>query len=255
MDAYRQLARYPIFTAGDVEELTGNKNTAYSLIKSLIKRGLARKIRNNQYSLVNPATDQLVANKYQIASSITPTSYISHHSAFEYYGLSNQVYNELYVSSKTKFYSFEYEGITYTYVASRMDEGIVEAKNIKGVVITDLERTVIDSIHDVNKIAGFEELLNCIEGVQYLDESKIKKYLQGYNKQILFQRSGFIFEHLQPTLGVSSDLIEYCNRRVGLSKRYLINDAHGRSTFNRKWNLMVPDEIYSMMGKEGDDFV
>jgi predicted transcriptional regulator of viral defense system len=125
----------------------------------LIKKDRVRKVRKNIYSVVNPATGQLVATRYQIACAITDTACISHHSAFKYYGLANQVFYEVYVSSKTKFNHFHYNHIDYKYVASRMCEGVVEAKNTTGVRITDLERTVVDSIRDFNKIGGFEELL------------------------------------------------------------------------------------------------
>ena len=67
-----------------------------------------------------------------------------------------------------------------------MKEGVVEAKNTTDVRITDLERTVIDSIRDFNKIGGFEELINSLEGVHYLDEKKLKRYLDIYNTQGLY---------------------------------------------------------------------
>ncbi|NLK28988.1 MAG: hypothetical protein GX306_11705 [Clostridiales bacterium] len=128
----------------------------------------------------------MVATRYQIACAITNTAYISHHSAFEYYGFANQVFYEVYVSSETKFNHFDYDNVTYKYVASRMKEGVVEAKNTTDVRITDLERTVIDSIRDFNKIGGFEELINSLEGVHYLDEKKLKRYLDIYNTQGLY---------------------------------------------------------------------
>ncbi|MCD4714152.1 MAG: hypothetical protein K8R73_12775 [Clostridiales bacterium] len=46
-----------------------------------------------------------------------------------------------------------------------MSEGAFEAKNTTGIRITDMERTVVDSIRDFNKMGGFEELLNCLEGI------------------------------------------------------------------------------------------
>jgi hypothetical protein len=61
-----------------------------------------------------------------------------------------------------------------------MQEGIIEAKNTTGVRVTDIERTVIESIRDYNKIGGFEELLNCLEGIHYLDEAKLLRYLDIY---------------------------------------------------------------------------
>src|SRR6056297_3613690 len=134
-----ELAKHPVFQIDDVKKLVGNENTAYSHLYRLMKKGQVKKVRKNIYSVVNPATGQLVATRYQIASAITDTAYISHHSAFEYYGLANQVFYEVYVSSEKRFNHFEYDHLTYKYVVSRMNEGIVEAKNTTGVKITDLE--------------------------------------------------------------------------------------------------------------------
>ena len=103
MDVLTELAKYPVFTIDDVKKLVGNEKTAYTQLDRLMKRDLVKKIRKNIYSVVNPTTGQLVATRYQSACAITDTAYISHHSAFEYYGLANQVFYEVYVSSETKF--------------------------------------------------------------------------------------------------------------------------------------------------------
>ncbi len=57
-----------------------------------------------------------IANRFQIASSITATSYISHYSAMEYYGTTDQVYYDIYVSSETTFNDFEFDGYSYHYI-------------------------------------------------------------------------------------------------------------------------------------------
>lgn len=159
MGVLTELAKHPVFTIDDVKKLVGNEKTAYSQLNRLMKKNLVKKIRKKIYSVVNPTTGQLVATRYQIACAITGTAYISHHSAFEYYGLANQVFYEVYVSSQTKFNHFEYDDITYKYVASRMKEGVVEAKNTTGVRITDLERTVVDSRRDLIGTDGTERVI------------------------------------------------------------------------------------------------
>lgn len=159
MGVLTELAKHPVFTIDDVKKLVGNEKTAYSQLNCLMKKNLVKKIRKKIYSVVNPTTGQLVATRYQIACAITDTAYISHHSAFEYYGLANQVFYEVYVSSQTKFNHFEYDDITYKYVASRMKEGVVEAKNTTGVRITDLERTVVDSRRDLIGTDGTERVI------------------------------------------------------------------------------------------------
>ncbi len=255
MNVYTELAKYPVFSINDAKKLTGNEKTAYSQLDRLMKKGLVTKIRKNIYSAVNPTTGQLVANRYQIACAITDSAYISHHSAFEYYGLANQVFYEVYVSSETKFNHFEYDNVTYKYVASRMQEGVVEAKNTTGVRITDLERTVIDSIRDFNKIGGFEELLHCLEGVQYLDEKKLKQYLEIYNIQGLYQKVGYLLDHYRKEMQLSKEFIEYCKSKIGKSRRYLVRDLKEESYYNSEWALMVPERFFGITDQGGSILV
>jgi predicted transcriptional regulator of viral defense system len=250
--AYTELAKYPVFSIADVKKLTGNEKTAYSQLDRLMKKGLVKKIRKNIYSPINPTTGQIVATCYQIACVITDTAYISHHSAFEYYGLANQIFYEVYVSSETKFNHFEFDHVTYKYVASRMKEGILEAKNTTGVRITDLERTVVDSIRDFNKIGGFEELLNCLEGIQYLDKTMVKQYLDIYNIQGLYQKVGYILEYYRKEMQLSKDFIDYCKGKIGRSIRYLVSETNGDSYYNNEWGLMVPGGTFEITEQDGD---
>jgi predicted transcriptional regulator of viral defense system len=253
VNVYTELAKYPVFSIEDVKKLTGNEKTAYSQMDRLMKKGLVKKIRKNIYSVVNPTTGQVVATRYQIACAITDTAYISHHSAFEYYGLANQVYYEVYVSSENKFNHFEYDNVTYKYVASRMQDGVVEAKNTTGVRMTDLERTVVDSIRDFNKIGGFEELLNCLEGIHYLDEKKLKHYLSIYDTQGLYQRVGYLLDHYRKEMQLSTEFIDYCKSKIGKSRRYLVSDLKEESYYNNEWELMVPEGLFEI--NQGGDIL
>ena len=85
----------------DVNVFYNNIDSARSAIKRLMKEGMVAKIRNNMYTCVSGETGAPVANRFQIASHITPTSYVSHHTAMEYYGITDQVYYDVYVSSRT----------------------------------------------------------------------------------------------------------------------------------------------------------
>ena len=160
MDVLTELAKYPVFTIEDVKKLVGNEKTAYSQLDRLMKRDRVRKVRKNIYSVVNPTTGLLVATRYQIACAITDTAYISHHSAFEYYGYANQVFHEVFVSTTSRFTDFSFDGITFTRVSPKIDSGVITTNS--GIRVTDLERTVIDSIYSFEKIGGLEELLRCL---------------------------------------------------------------------------------------------
>ena len=57
----------------------------------------------------------------------------------EYYGLTDQVYYEVNVSSETSFRDFEFDGYTYHYVKSKERDGVVAPEYSCGVMITDKE--------------------------------------------------------------------------------------------------------------------
>ena len=80
-----------------------------------------------------------------------PDACISHHSAFEVYGYSSQVFYETYVSTNGNFKDLTYDGITYHYIDKKDCIGIT---TIGSVRVTTLEQTVIDSIRDFKKIAS-----------------------------------------------------------------------------------------------------
>jgi predicted transcriptional regulator of viral defense system len=253
---YKELSQYDVFSIEDVKKLTNNNvKTAYSLLDRLMKKDLVRKIRNNIYSCVNPATGQIIASRYKIASAVTDTAYISHHSAFEFYGLANQVYYIVYISSESKFRDFEFENITYKYVQSKSKKGVVEPKNTSGVRVTNLERTVIDNIKDFKKIGGFEELLNCLESVNYLNEKKLKSYLEMYDIQVLYQKTGYLLSHYKEGMQLSEDFFEYCKKNIGKSTRYLLEKSNDENYYNNEWKLVIPKNLFSVTNQSGDELV
>ncbi|HEY5561988.1 MAG TPA: type IV toxin-antitoxin system AbiEi family antitoxin [Clostridiaceae bacterium] len=255
MKGYIELAKLSVFSLPDVEKLTGNKKTAYSLLDRLTVRGLVKKIRNNIYSCINPATGQVIASRYQIACASSSSAYISHHTAFEYYGLANQVYYEVYVSSVTRFRDFEFENVSYKYVASKMDDGVIVPKNSDGIRVTDLERTVIDSVKNFEKIAGFEELINCLSAVHYLNEEKLIVYLDSYNIQALYQKTGFLLEYYMHEKQLSKAFIDYCKNKIGKSTRYLFKEVMNESAYNREWKLVVPAGLFNITEQGCEELV
>ena len=131
-------------------------------------------------------------------------------------------------------------------------QGIVEANNTTGVRITDLERTVIDSIRDFNKIGGLEELLNCLEGIHFLDEKKVLRYLEIYNTQGLYQRVGYLLQHYQKEMQLSNDFIDSCKEKIGKSRRYLLNEENRQNIYSSEWKLMIPEGLFEITEQGGD---
>ncbi|MCL1804822.1 MAG: transcriptional regulator [Clostridiales bacterium] len=245
MKHYERLLDMGCFTRDELCALTGNYNTAGTVLKNYIKKGYVMQVKRNLYVAVNLADHQPVVSKQRIAGRITPTSYVSHHAAFEYCGCANQVSYQVEVSSETPFATFSFDGYTFMYIASRIKEGVITRPD--GVRVTDMERTVIDGIHDFEKIAGLEELLRCIELIPSVREDKLLSYLQAYGKQILYQKTGYILRHFQRALNLSDAFFDECAGRIGKSTRYLT--GNGESSYNSEWRLMVPADLMKLTSK------
>ena len=245
MNLYYELLRYPVFSVKEVNALYSSERTARAALEKLLKEKMALKIRNGLYTCVSGENGGPVANRFQVASVVTPSSYVSHHTAFEYYGTVDQVFREVYVGSETRFHDFEFDGYTYHFVKGHMKEGIVSPEFGGGVRVTDKERTIIDSIKDLNLIAGLEEVLSCIASVNGIDETKMLNYLAGYDSAFLYQKTGFIFSEYQAELGISNDFLKTCNDRCGNSKRYLTNGI-SEPGYSGEWKLVYPKNMKRM---------
>lgn len=245
MNLYYELLKYPVFSMKEVIALYSSERTARVALGKLLKESMVLKIRNGLYTCVSGEYGGPVANRFQIASAITPSSYVSHHTAFEYYGITDQVLYEVFVGSETRFHDFEFDGYTYHYIKGNIQAGIFSPEFGGGVRVTDKERTIVDSIKDMNLIAGPEEVIACVTSVSSIDEAKLLKYLYEYNNAFLYRKIGFIFSEYQAELGISDDFIKMCKDRIGNSKRYLTNGI-SEPGYSGEWRLVYPKNIKRM---------
>lgn len=248
MTSYQELAKLTLFSISDVEKLTENRKTAYSLIYRLMNKGLVKKIRNNMYSCINPVTGEIIADKFQIACASSNSAYISHYSAFEYHGLNNQQYSVVQVSSASRFRDYEFDGIKYKYIASKSPLGVIKPKESEMIKVTNIEKTVVDGIKDVERLGELIDLADSVSKIDVLDAKKIISYLDDYKVQSLFQKTGFILEYFLVNFQLPDEFFEYCKGRIGKSTRYLNNDAKSNGEYIKEWKLVIPRYILN-----GDD--
>lgn len=150
-----------------------------------------------------------------------------------------------------KFSSFEYDDITYTYIAPRINNG-VELKEY-GIQVTSIERTILDCINDFERIGGLEELLRSLALIPYASEKKLLCLLNEYNKQFLYQKAGYILSHFKNELQLSEDFFVDCKKHIVDSVRYLYKDVKlEKHAYNKEWKLVTPKSLSDITRKGGD---
>ena len=253
MKHYDKLLRMGCFTLEDLSSYIPNTNTALSILRDYAMKGYVQRIKRNLYVALDLVSGEPVANRYQIASKITDSSYVSYHSAFDYYGYTNQVSYEVQVSSDTKFASFDFNRITYSYVQSKLKDGIDESGKIR---VTSRERTLLDNIDAFSKHMGLEELLRCINLIPMIDEKELLFFLKEYDKQFLYQKTAFLLLPYNQDLLLSNTFFDECKKHMGNSKRYLFPELkHRKNTYNKQWQLIVPANLDMITSKGIDNNV
>lgn len=249
MKLYLEMLKKPVFTLEDAMSVGVSSGTIKNQLVKLVTDGYVERIRRNLYTCISPETKLPIANKYQIASAITKDSFASHHSALEYYGVADQVYYDVYVSSKTKFQNFDYNGYTYKCILVKKNMGVAKPVMKDGICVSSPERAVVESIKDMDKISGVEEVIASIVLFPMLDENKMLECLEGFDNQFLYQKVGFIMEHFKEQFSISDDFIAICKDKAGQSKRYFTKDMKC-TIWNREWKIVIPEKLFEMKNGE-----
>ena len=244
MATFKSIYKLRCFAFEDIMSETGLSRAGTSTALSRWQQqGLIKAVRRDLYVAIDPTTDAPIADKYELCSNISATSYVGWHSALEFHGVAHQPFYNAFVGSESRFNPFRFEGIDFDYCASPLEvseqTGVIRPVGNPYVRVTDLERTIIDCIDRIDHAGGVEELLHCMESVTLLNEYLLEKYLGLYNKAFLYQKAGFILEHSRDYHHVSDTFIEMCRTKGALHTQSLTSTGEC-TTFLSRWKLYVP---------------
>jgi len=246
MKYIKELHRLRVFRKKEVMAFIKDENVAKEILRRYKKQGLISQVRRDLYVATDLATKASLASKFEIASHITPSSCLTCHAALEYHGLAHQVFYRLYVSSYQTFRNFDYDGIEYIFCSAKSETGVVRPVTDAHVRVTDLERTILDCIDRIDLSGGLEELIQCFAIITYVNERKLLEYLNCFDKQFLYQKTGFLLAYFQKEMKLGDDFFEQCRSKIGKSTRYLTNN-HESDTYFSDWKLCAPQNILSFL--------
>ena len=243
MNKYLNLAfKMRIFHLSEFADKTGMSIfSASTVLNRWKKAGVVYKIRRDLYCVKNPVGNIPATHKFEIASKISNSSFLSYHSALEFHGIGHQVFNVVMVSSKSAFRSFvfdDYDDKSYVTKDIGMN-GVITSRVNPNVRVTNLERTFVDCIDRVGRAGGAEEIFHCFEGLYEMDFLKIERYLNIYNKVCLYKKVGYVAERLKDQIDVPADFVEKC-REISKATVACFSTTENCDVFVKEWNLYIP---------------
>ena len=256
MKYYEQLLKLEIFSFNKAVQIVGTENATKQILMRYVEKGLVKKVKKNLYYCVNLEYKNSTVNRFIVGSNINQTTYLSHHSALEYHGLAHQTFYEVYVASDKVFRNFEFEDITYKYVRNPFNNGVIVPESNSKIRGTNIERTFIDCIKNIDLAGGAEELFQCLDSAMTFNNDKLLEYLNLYDIQFLYQKAGYIFERYKTDFVIKDELIDACQQKVGEGIRYFNEDAReGNGVLIKKWKLIIPKSIDNDFSQGVTEFV
>ncbi len=250
MKYLKELSSYNTFSLKDASKIIGNLPATKKYLSEMVKSGYINKIRKDLYTCYDFALNEDCANKYQIASSINQNSYISYHSAFEFYGFYNQLFNQIQVSTNKRFSPFEYGDYFYECYLNNIN---IQIDIIQETRVTSIERTIVDSINMLGKVMDIEELIKCLDLIHLVKENKLLEVLNAYRKEVLYRKVGYILSFYKDEFKLSDSFFNICLSRGVISNRgSLINKDKESLIFDSKWGLYVYPNLKNINNKGGD---
>jgi predicted transcriptional regulator of viral defense system len=232
------LSSKRVFDYNYVLSITKTRTLADKTIQNYLKKGYIKRVKKNLYATMSLETKGVIPNKFEIASNITKTSYISHQSAFEFYGFSNQVSNEIRVSSLTKFKDFDFENNMYHYIYTKSDKYV---DIIKGVKVSSVCKTIVDTIDSIKSYDDLEELIHNLSVLNLIRGNSILDYLKYVNKKILYNKVGLIlFYYVDGVLLTEGHLNQMKNNGLKIIKDFN-KEKHRLNKYYKEWRLHCYD--------------
>ena len=250
--------RRPIFRLGDAVDITGLEEvSARSLVRKLVDRGVATRLRPGLYGLVPFELGRArvyLGNPYVVARELMngKVHYLSHGSAMDIHGMVTQPQLVVHVTSPKPVRSRVVLGMDFRFVQCRQSDvfGTVEhwVEKHERVVVSDVERTVVDGLKQPEYCGGVTEVAKGL-WIRRADVSapKLVDYALRLGVGAVIRRLGYLME----AYGVGgSEQLERLRAKLTPTFSLLDPVLPPEGKFLSRWRLRLnvsPEELQAVV--------
>lgn len=246
-----------IFSMQDIKEAAHSVDIPPSQLNRLLfnlnKQGWLVRLKRELYAGVASLPGTIDAHPFAIATHLVQPSAISHWSAMQHHGLTEQIPHTITCSTYQKVvtpsmrnntandrlkHGWEIQGIRYEYFTVKKQhffgiEKVWIAQDLL-IPITDKERTLLDVFIYAKHFGGIGEALGALENaLSTLDIDKLVKYTIEYDQIATIKRLGWALDYLEVSQQQYQPLLEK------ITSYYCLLDSEqpAEGPYNKKWKI------------------
>jgi len=217
------LRKYPLFTINDLARLL-RKDEKYVKVVAyrLMKDGIIKQVERGKYTIHDDAIE--------FASYIAVPSYISFWTALKFYGLTEQLPEQVMIAIPRSKKSIMFNGIIISFTNLKQFWGYSKIRyGAFDIMMAEKEKAIIDCL--LAKNTPFDEVAKAIESDE-LDYNKLIAYTKRAGNTSAAKRIGYLMETYGKDSSELLEMLDFNYIRLNWSAR-----ISGQK--NKKWKLIV----------------
>ena len=220
----------------------------FQQISSEQRNGWLYRIRRGLYipvPLQSSSTEVTPEEPWLIAYKLFSPCYIGGWTAAHHWGLTEQIFNSIYVMTTKKVHQREQNlnGVNFkvkTILSKRIfGTQIIWSGKVK-IAISDPTKTAIDGLNDpavFGSIRTVADVLSAYVHSKDFNQEKLLKYAAAMENSAIYKRLGFLIEQLKSDASTSITSACKSNLKSGYSQ---LDPAVKGDRLETRWNLWVP---------------
>ena len=238
----------PLFTLEELGHRYGKKGPSRSvrnMLYRLKRQGRVRQVTKGVYAGALATTS---VNRYSVPGKLRKDSVVAFHSALEFHGVANQLFQTVYYLSVRPRRDVAFDGVTHHCVApprqlmrvQRLDFQVELSRD--RVRVTARERSIVDCLAFLEYSGGVDELDRSLAMFPSFDFDVALEYLRLLGMPWLYARLGFLLDRHAEKLFFKGKSRDAFLRRLPRGVAYLDRKRPG-NRWVPTWNLMVPETL------------
>lgn len=250
---------HPVFTGVEIAEYLSSYGEAGSRAKEALlayyrKTGRVVSVRRGLYAVVprgsNPASYSV--DPFLVASKLTKDAVLSHHTAQEFHGHAYSIHKQfIYTTSRPliplTFRNHVFRGVRLPESLRRLKKenfGVVSVdRSGMKVLVTSLERTMVDVLSRPDISGGWEEIWRSLESVEFYDLEKMVEYVLLLENATTAAKVGFFLEQHRESLMVDEKYLKTLHVLRPRQPHYLDRHKRHSGRLVSEWNIVMPREV------------
>jgi predicted transcriptional regulator of viral defense system len=238
----------PVFTLDELRERYGKKGQNRSLRNMLYRLKRQGRVRQLTKEVYAGALTTAAANRYSVPRKLREDAVVGCHSALEFHGAANQVFQTVYYFSTRARKDVVFDGVTYHCVtpprqlvrARALDFQVESSRD--DVHVTGRERSIADCLMFFEYSGGAEELDRSLAMFPSFDFEAALKYLKLLRMPWLYARLGFLLDRNAEKLFFRGKPRDLFLRKLPKGVAYMGRKRPG-DRWVPTWHLMVPEPL------------